>query len=91
AINIRQRDIEQLGFRGTYYDDSFVAGNTTRAAATSPAADCFEGANNASFPDLASTTNLSNIYAKVAEESKELNCVINPVINTDIIQVKLLQ
>ena len=91
AINIMQRDIEQIGFWGTYYDDSFVAGNTTRATATTPAPDCFEGANNGSFPDLASATNFRTIYAKVAEESKELNCVSNPVKSTDILQLKFLQ
>ncbi|MEL0654116.1 PilW family protein [Pseudoalteromonas issachenkonii] len=89
AINIMQRDIEQVGFLGTYYDDSFTAINTTTLAA--PTNDCFEGLNNGSFPDLTSTSNFRTIYAKVAEESKELNCVSNPVKGTDILQLKFLQ
>ncbi|MBB1355738.1 PilW family protein, partial [Pseudoalteromonas sp. SR45-5] len=50
AINIMQRDIEQIGFWGTYYDDSFTSVNTE--ALSNPLNDCFEGLNNGSFPDL---------------------------------------
>ncbi|GAA58881.1 type IV pilus assembly protein PilW [Pseudoalteromonas sp. BSi20652] len=89
AINIMQRDIEQIGFWGTYYDDSFTAINTTTLA--NPGTDCFEGLNNGSFPDLATASNFRTIYAKVADESRELNCVNNPVKSTDIIQLKFLQ
>ena len=89
AINIMQRDIEQIGFWGTYYDDSFTAVNTDTLS--NPGADCFEGLNNGSFPDLATASNFRTIYAKVADVSKELNCVTNPVKGTDIIQLKFLQ
>ncbi|MBH0021975.1 PilW family protein [Pseudoalteromonas sp. SWXJ133] len=89
AINIMQRDIEQIGFWGTYYDDSFTAVNTKTLS--NPGADCFEGLNNGSFPDLATASNFRTIYAKVADVSKELNCVTNPVKGTDIIQLKFLQ
>jgi len=89
AINIMQRDIEQIGFWGTYYDDSFTAANTQTLS--NPGADCFEGLNNGSFPDFATTSNFRAIYAKVAGESKELNCLNNPIKSTDIIQLKFLQ
>ncbi|CAM3046434.1 PilW family protein [Pseudoalteromonas distincta] len=89
AINIMQRDIEQIGFWGTYYDDSFTSANTT--SLSNPGADCTEGLNNGSFPDLATASNFRTIYAKVADDSKELNCVTSPVKGTDIIQLKFLQ
>ncbi|MEI8642577.1 hypothetical protein P4S68_22630 [Pseudoalteromonas sp. Hal099] len=47
AINIMQRDIEQVGFWGAYYDDSFTAANTQTLP--TPGGDCFEGLNNGSF------------------------------------------
>jgi type IV pilus assembly protein PilW len=89
AINIMQRDIEQIGFWGTFYDDSFTAANTDTLP--TPANDCFEGLNNGSFPDLASTSNFRTVYAKIAGDSKELNCINNPIKGTDILQVKFLQ
>lgn len=89
AINIMQRDIEQIGFWGTYYDDSFTAINTDTLA--NPGTDCFEGLNNGSFPDFSTASNFRTIYAKVAGESKELNCLNNPIKSTDIIQLKFLQ
>ena len=91
AINIMQRDIEQIGFWGTYYANSMSAKNTTTATVKTPAPDCFEGLNNGSFPNLGAGTNFRTLYAKVAGESKELNCVKNPVKGTDIIQLKFLQ
>jgi type IV pilus assembly protein PilW len=91
AINIMQRDIEQIGFWGTYYDDSFTAINTTTLATPAAASDCLEGNNNGSFPDLASTSNFRTIYAKTAAATKELNCVNNPIKDTDILQLKFLQ
>ncbi|MGO2182203.1 MAG: PilW family protein [Pseudoalteromonas nigrifaciens] len=89
AINIMQRDIEQVGFWGTYYEDSFIAGNTSTLPA--PTNDCFEGLNNGSFPDLANSSNFRTIYAKTADGTKELNCINNPIKKTDILQLKFLQ
>jgi len=89
AINIMQRDIEQIGFWGTYYEDSFTAENTSTLPA--PTNDCFEGLNNGSFPDLASSSNFRTIYAKTADGTKELNCINNPIKKTDILQLKFLQ
>lgn len=89
AINIMQRDIEQVGFWGTFYDDSFTAINTTTLA--SPTGDCSEGDNNGSFPNLASSSNFKGLFAKVAVDSSELSCINNPLAGTDILQVKFLQ
>ncbi|ALS32332.1 type IV pilus assembly protein PilW [Pseudoalteromonas translucida KMM 520] len=91
AINIMQRDIEQIGFWGTYYDDSFTIANTTTLATPAAASDCTEGLNNGSFPDLTSTSNFRTIYAKTADGTKELNCINNPIKKTDILQLKFLQ
>ncbi|XQF92219.1 PilW family protein [Pseudoalteromonas espejiana] len=89
AINIMQRDIEQVGFWGTYYDDSFTAANTQ--SLPNPGGDCFEGLNNGSFPDLASASNFRTIYAKEASSNSEPNCVSKPIAGTDILQIKFLQ
>ena len=89
AINIMQRDIEQVGFWGTYYDDSFTAANTQTLA--NPGGGCFEGLNNGSFPDLASASNFRTIYAKEASSTSELNCISKPIAGTDILQIKFLQ
>ena len=89
AINIMQRDIEQIGFWGTYYEDSFTAGNKSTLPA--PTNDCFEGLNNGSFPDLASSSNFRTIYAKTADDTEELNCINDPIKGTDILQLKFLQ
>ncbi len=97
AINIMQRDIEQVGFWGTYYDDSFTAVNTT-VTATGVADDCSEGDNNGSFPSLTSSTssNFRTIYAKTTTRKDNLNCIKDGIIpandkETDILQLKFLQ
>jgi len=95
AINIMQRDIEQVGFWGTYYDDSFTTANTT-VTATGVAGDCSEGANNGSFPDLTSSSNFRTIYAKTTTSKDNLNCINDGIIpandkETDILQLKFLQ
>ncbi|GAB0110398.1 PilW family protein [Pseudoalteromonas distincta] len=89
AINIMQRDIEQVGFWGTFYDDAFVADNTS--SLPNSGSDCFEGLNNGSFPDLTSSSNFRAIYAKTASAATELNCVKNATKGSDILQVKFLQ
>ncbi|WP_394184419.1 PilW family protein [Pseudoalteromonas tetraodonis] len=95
AINIMQRDIEQVGFWGTYYDDSFTTANTT-VTATGVAGDCSEGTNNGSFPDLTSSSNFRTIYAKTTTSKDNLNCINDGIIpandkETDILQLKFLQ
>ncbi|MGP4944977.1 PilW family protein, partial [Pseudoalteromonas nigrifaciens] len=94
AINIMQRDIEQIGFWGTFYDDSFTAANTTVSATTT--GDCSEGDNNGSFPDLTSSSNFRTIYAKTTRSKDNLNCINDGIIpadnkETDILQLKFLQ
>ena len=90
AINIMQRDIEQVGFWGTYYDDSFTAINTT-VTSTVSGKDCVEGTNNGSFPDLTSSSNFRTIYAETAKSTSELNCIADVTKGTDILQLKFLQ
>lgn len=90
AINIMQRDIEQVGFWGTFYDDSFTAANTVVPSSTITD-DCSEGDNNGSYPELSSSSNFRTIYAKVAESKNELNCISDVIVGTDILQLKFLQ
>lgn len=95
AINIMQRDIEQVGFWGTYYDDSFTAVNTT-VSATTITGDCSDGTNNGSFPDLTSSSNFRTIYAKTTKSKDNLHCINDGIIpadnkETDILQLKFLQ
>ncbi|WP_417670674.1 PilW family protein [Pseudoalteromonas tetraodonis] len=100
AINIMQRDIEQVGFWGTYYDDSFTAVNTTVSSLPPPtdedgkSTDCFDGTNNASYPDLTSSSNFRIIYALTTKKKDGLNCIDDSVEvkeGTDILQLKFLQ
>lgn len=93
AISIMQRDIEQVGFWGTYYDDSFTVANTVvnSAIAGGSDSDCFAGLNNGSFPDLTSSSNFRSIYAKTAGSGNNLNCITDAVEGTDILQLKFLQ
>ncbi|MBB1421681.1 PilW family protein [Pseudoalteromonas sp. SG43-7] len=90
AINIMQRDIEQVGFWGTFYDDSFTSANTVVSSAVK-APDCREGLNNGSFPDLNSSSNFRSIYAKTAKSNNELNCIRDAAKDSDILQLKFLQ
>jgi len=89
AINILQRDIEQIGFWGTFYDDSFTDTNTETLK--SPTNDCSQGLNNNSFPDITSDSNFRSVYATTANSNQVLNCVSNPVAQTDVLQLKFLQ
>jgi type IV pilus assembly protein PilW len=89
AINIMQRDIEQVGFWGTFYEDSFTAANTTTLA--NPAVDCYDTVNNGSFPDITSDSNFRSIYAMTSTGAKALNCIDESLENTDILQIKFLQ
>ena len=99
AINIMQRDIEQVGFWGTYYDDSFTAVNTTVSSLAptnkdGDSTDCFDGTNNASYPDLTSSSNFRIIYALTTKKKDGLNCINDSVEvkeGTDILQLKFLQ
>ncbi|MBQ4861760.1 PilW family protein [Pseudoalteromonas sp. MMG013] len=88
ALSILQRDIEQIGFWGTFYDEGFTEENVESVA--NPNNDCFGGLNNGSFPDE-TPTNFRPVYAEVSDGSNVLDCIGDSVKNTDVIQLKLLE
>ncbi|KPM79322.1 PilW family protein [Pseudoalteromonas sp. UCD-33C] len=89
AMNIMQRDIEQIGFWGTFYEDSFSDANTNSLG--NPGNDCSEGLNNGSFPDTAATSNFRSVYAVQTTTSTALGCITNVEKNTDVLQIKFLE
>jgi len=92
ALSIMQRDIEQIGFLGTFYEDSFSIENTViDASASNPSGDCREGINNSSFPDNTVNSNFRLVYALESTGGAQLNCVPDSNDNTDILQVKFLE
>ncbi|CAM4323433.1 PilW family protein [Pseudoalteromonas ostreae] len=92
ALSIMQRDIEQIGFWGTFYEDSFSADNTVIAkSASNPAGDCTQGLNNKSFPDNTVNSNFRLVYAIESAGGAQLNCIPDSNENTDILQVKFLE
>lgn len=88
TLSILRRDIEQIGFWGTFYEAEFSIDNTTSVANPDP--DCFGGLNNGSFPDT-TPTNFRPVYAEVSDGNKMLGCVDDSKENTDVIQVKFLE
>ncbi len=92
ALNIMQRDIEQIGFWGTFYEDSFSDENTiVDGSASSPSGDCSAGLNNKSFPDNSVNSNFRTVYAIKSSGGSQLNCIKNANENTDILQIKFLE
>lgn len=89
AMNILQRDIEQIGFWGTFYEDSFSAVNTQTLV--NPGNDCFVGLNNGSFPDNTTNSNFRSVYAITASSASVLNCINNANVGSDVLQVKFLE
>ncbi|WP_287245554.1 PilW family protein [Pseudoalteromonas sp.] len=89
AMNIMQRDIEQIGFWGTFYEDSFSDANTNSLG--NPGNDCSEGLNNGSFPDTAATSNFRSVYAVQTTGNSALGCINNVEKNTDVLQIKFLE
>ncbi|CCQ09606.1 Type IV fimbrial biogenesis protein PilW [Pseudoalteromonas luteoviolacea B = ATCC 29581] len=88
ALTIMQRDIEQIGFWGTFYETGFTDDNST--SPSNPSGDCSGGLNNGSFPDT-EPTNFRPIYAQLATSSTVLSCVTNAKSQTDAIQLKFLE
>jgi type IV pilus assembly protein PilW len=88
ALSILQRDIEQIGFWGTFYEGEFTAGNVV--SPPNPAGDCTSGLNNGSFPDN-SPSNFRSIFADVSGGSNDISCVSNSVDETDVLQLKFLE
>lgn len=92
ALNIMQRDIEQIGFWGTYYEDSITSKTITiDNSAENPSGDCNEGLNNNSFPDSAITSNFRTVYAIKSDGGSQLNCTPDSNEDTDVLQVKFLE
>ncbi|MEM5550018.1 PilW family protein [Pseudoalteromonas neustonica] len=89
ALNIMQRDIEQVGFWGTYYENSFTDVNTQTLP--NPGGDCSEGPNNGSFPNYVDNSNFRSIYAIESTGGEQLNCAPNTITDSDILQVKFLE
>jgi type IV pilus assembly protein PilW len=88
TLSILRRDIEQIGFWGTFYEAEFSTDNTTSVANPDP--DCFGGLNNGSFPDT-TPTNFRPVFAEVSDGNKMLGCVDDSKEDTDVIQVKFLE
>lgn len=86
AMDILKRDIELAGFWGNFI---LTPNNSMLTAAnpSTPSPDCFEGNNNGTFPD-ATNQAFRVIFATEAESATELNCVTNPLIGSDILQIK---
>ncbi|MCF6436320.1 PilW family protein [Pseudoalteromonas sp. MMG022] len=90
ALSILARDIEQVGFWGTFYEAGFSEENVTMAESVgNPRGDCFGGINNGSFPDRA-PSNFRSIYAAVATDNT-LNCISNAKKSTEAVQLKFLE
>ncbi|NOU50636.1 pilus assembly protein PilW [Pseudoalteromonas sp. JBTF-M23] len=91
ALDILKRDIEQVGFWGTFYEEGFSETNVTMAdGIANPRGDCFGGINNGSFPSI-DPTNFRSVFATLATSSDVLNCISNAKKNTDVVQFKFLE
>ena len=88
TLSILRRDIEQIGFWGTFYEAEFSQTNTTSVSNPSP--DCFGGLNNGSFPDT-TPTNFRPVYAEVSDGNKMLDCIDDSKEDTNVIQIKFLE
>ncbi len=88
TLSILRRDIEQIGFWGTFYEAEFSVDNTTSVANPDP--DCFGGLNNGSFPDK-TPTNFRPIFAEVSDGNKMLDCIDDSKEETNVIQLKFLE
>ncbi|ALO41379.1 PilW family protein [Pseudoalteromonas phenolica] len=88
TLSILRRDIEQVGFWGTFYEAGFSATNLTSLGNPNP--DCAGGLNNGSFPNT-DPTNFRPVYSAISDGQTMLGCVSDSKENTDIIQVKFLE
>jgi type IV pilus assembly protein PilW len=88
TLSILRRDIEQIGFWGTFYEAEFSEDNTTSVANPDP--DCFGGLNNGSFPDT-TPTNFRPVFAEVSDGNKMLGCIDDSKADTNVIQLKFLE
>ncbi|KZN54151.1 PilW family protein [Pseudoalteromonas luteoviolacea] len=88
SLTLLRRDLEQIGFWGTFYDKSFSTVNSVSPA--NPAGDCFGGLNNGSFP-AAVPTNFRPIYASYTTTGTTLECITGAKKNTEALQLKFLE
>ncbi|MDK1287265.1 PilW family protein [Pseudoalteromonas umbrosa] len=88
SLTLLRRDLEQVGFWGTFYDKSFSSDNSSGPA--NPAGDCFGGLNNGSFPDI-TPTNFRPIYADYTTSGTALECISGAKKNTEVLQLKFLE
>ncbi|MCF2825456.1 PilW family protein [Pseudoalteromonas sp. L23] len=88
ALSIMRRDIEQVGFWGTFYDKGFTA--TNQNAPANPGNDCSGGPNNGSFPNN-DPTNFRPIWATVTNGASALGCISRAVPQSEVLQMKFLE
>ncbi|MDK2594538.1 PilW family protein [Pseudoalteromonas obscura] len=88
SLTLLRRDLEQIGFWGTFYDKSFSADNSSGPA--NPTGDCFGGLNNGSFPDV-TPTNFRPIFADYTANGNSLDCITGAKKNTEVLQLKFLE
>lgn len=88
SLSIMRRDIEQVGFWGTFYDKGFKS--TNQSAPANPGNDCTDGPNNGSFPNN-DPTNFRPILATLADGANAMGCVTKAIPDTEVLQVKFLE
>ncbi|KZN37704.1 PilW family protein [Pseudoalteromonas luteoviolacea] len=88
SLTLLRRDLEQVGFWGTFYDQGFSDNNSSGPA--NPPGDCFGGLNNGSFPSSV-PTNFRPIYADYTATGNALGCIAGAKKNTEVLQVKFLE
>lgn len=83
AMDVLRRDIELAGFWGNFSGMP----NEVNFAKANPSNDCFEGANNRSFP-VADGSQFKFIYGVQTNSAVVLNCIKDSISNSDVIQLK---
>ncbi|WP_462154155.1 PilW family protein [Pseudoalteromonas piscicida] len=88
ALSIMRRDIEQVGFWGTFYDQGFTDDN--QAAPANPGSDCSGGINNGSFPNN-EPANFRPIWATFTTNATAMGCITKARPQSEVLQVKFLE
>ncbi|WP_419149394.1 PilW family protein [Pseudoalteromonas 'SMAR'] len=88
ALSILRRDIEQVGFWGTFYDEGFTEDN--QIAPNNPGNDCAGSINNGSFPNN-QPADFRPITAVFTQNGNAMDCINNAVNNSEVLQVKFLE
>ncbi|WP_046006676.1 PilW family protein [Pseudoalteromonas rubra] len=87
TLTLLRRDLEQVGFWGTFYDQGLTTNNSTSPA--NPVNDCSDGLNNGSFPNT-DQTNFRSIFA-TQTNGEALGCIAGAKNNTEVLQLKFLE